>query len=141
MLKQGKKEDPTTYATLQVSKDDITYEMGEIWPYPGSAMFKPNALTIYSKDLLPVTRTYKPMDYELTITYHTANDTITYPRFGTLVRVRDANLLGVWSSKGNLEMPVSGDANVPVDIWYEFVRGKEDTACWCAERYFSTVLL
>ena len=128
-LLQGKKEDVTTYTTLQGSAEDITYESGEIWPYPGSAMFKPDALTVYSKDLKEVLRTYKPMEYELVITYHTANDTITYPRFGSLVRVRNADLLGVWSSIGNIPMPaVSGNADIPMGTWYEFVRGGGDTA-------------
>jgi hypothetical protein len=126
-LKQGKKEDPATYSTIEVSKEDITYETGEIWPYPGSAMFRPSERTVYSKDLQTVLKTDEPMEYELVITYSTASDTIQYPGFGRLVRVSDANLLGVWSSAGKLDMPdVTKVSDVPPGTWYEFVRGSYD---------------
>lgn len=126
-LKQGKKEDPATYSTIEVSKDDITFETGEMWPYPGSAMFHPSERTVYSKDLQTVLKTDEPMEYELVITYSTASDTIQYPGFGRLVRVSDANLLGVWSSAGKFDFPdVTRVSDVPPGTWYEFVRGSYD---------------
>lgn len=126
-LKQGKKEDAATYSTIEVSKEDITFETGEIWPYPGSAMFKPSERTVYSKDLQTVLKTEERMEYEQVITYSTASDTIQYPGFGRLVRVSDANLLGVWSSIGKLDMPdVTKVSDVPPGTWYEFVRGSYD---------------
>ena len=135
-LTQGKKEEATAYATLQISRDDITYESGEIWPYPGSAKFKPDKVTVYSKDLKTVLKTYEPMEYELVITYRTASDTIMYPRFGNLVRVRNANLLGVWLNNGDLPIPdVSGNADVPTGTWYEFVRGGDETAAKTQKGY------
>jgi hypothetical protein len=128
-LKAGKKEDPTIYKTIQVSKDDITFETGEIWPYPGSAMFVPTELTVYSKNLQEVIKTSVPYEYEQVIKYSTITDTIDYPDFGRLVRVRSSNLLGVWSSAGELEMPdVSSDKAITPGIWYEFTRGTEEDA-------------
>ena len=120
-LKQGNKDKPPIYATLQVSKDNIIYETGEIWTYPGSAMFKPEAKTVYSKDLQEILETYPISDYQQIITYHTISDTITYAGFGRLIRVRNAAILGLWSSSGSLGMPDIADPGVPDGTWYEFI--------------------
>lgn len=122
-LKKGKKDEANTYKMLQVSFDDITYEEGEIWPYPGSAMFKPARITVYSKDLLTILNEKQPLDYSQIIQYNTATDTIFYAGLGRLVRVRNSNLLGVWSSVGEIDMPdLQNVQNAPAGTWYEFVR-------------------
>lgn len=128
-LKQGKKGEANTYKILQVSEEDVTYEEGEIWPYPGSAMFKPGEKTVYSKNLLNILNEMQPLDYTQIIQYNTATDTIYFLGLGRLVRVRNANLLGVWSSEGEIDMPdLQNVQNAPAGTWYEFVRATGDAA-------------
>lgn len=128
-LKKGKKGEASTYKTLQVSPEDITYEEGEIWVYPGSAMFKPTAKTVYAKDLLSVLKEKPLLEYTQGIQYSTATDTIYYNGFGRLIRVRNANLLGVWSGIGEIDMPDPKNMiNAPAGTWYEFVRATGEAA-------------
>lgn len=123
-LKKGKGDVASTYAILQVSEEDITYEEGEIWPFPGSSLFKPKVRTVYSRDMREELSSRKPLDYTVSITYFTGNDSITYQNFGRLIRVRNPNVLGVWSSIGNLPMPnVEKDSDIPTGTWYEFKKG------------------
>lgn len=133
LLDKGSKDDPRSYATLEVSAEDITFETGEIWPYPGSALFKPKYKRVFSKDLTEEIATFYPPEYDLVIRYNEASDTILYPTFGVLVRVRNVNIVGIWSSiKDELMPDIEANADIPEGIWYEFRRGgdEDDKKIW-----------
>ncbi len=135
-LKKGKGDDPSTYSTLQVSETDITHEEGEIWPYPGSMQFKPKARTVYSRDMTEELRSYKIPDYTVSITYFTGSDRISYQGFGMLIRVRNPNVIGVWSSIGNLPMPnLERDSDIPMGTWYEFKKGGSEEQAKVSKYY------
>lgn len=129
-LKKGRGDETSTYSTLQVSETDITYEEGEIWLFPGNFLFKPKARTVYSRDMTEELHSYNIPEYTVGITYYTGSDTISYQGFGMLIRVRDPNVIGVWSSIGNLPMPnVESDSDIPAGTWYEFKKvGNEEQA-------------
>ncbi|MGI6086138.1 MAG: hypothetical protein ACOYIF_12020 [Acetivibrionales bacterium] len=119
---------PTVLMRVFLSDEDITYEEGEIWPYPGSAMFKPKTRKVYSRDMKEEISSSKPLDYTVHITYYTGSDRINYQNFGMLIRVRNPNVLGVWSSVGSLPMPdVEKDSDIPAGTWYEFKKGGSET--------------
>lgn len=145
-LKKGKGDEPSTYSTLQVSEEDITYEEGEMWPFPGSSLFKPKARTVYSRDMTEEISSYKLPDYTVHITYYTGSDRINYQGFGMLIRVRNPNVLGIWSSVGALPMPnVERDSDIPIGTWYEFKKGGSEeqakASSYCSAAYTFTRII
>lgn len=133
MFDKGSKDKPRRYSILEVSSEDVVYETGELWPYPGSVMFKPDYKVIASKDLTMNSGKFSPPEYDLAVTYNDASDTLVHPFLGTLVRVRNVKIVGIWSSISDQLMPDIEDvADIPEGTWYEFKKNtdKEDDTIW-----------
>lgn len=133
MFDKGSKDKPRRYSILEVSSEDVVYETGELWPYPGSVMFKPDYKVIASKDLTVDSGKFSPPEYDLAVTYNDASDTLVHPFLGTLVRVRNVKIVGIWSSISDQLMPDIEDvAEIPEGTWYEFKKNtdKEDDTIW-----------
>lgn len=126
MLKEGKKEEASQYKLAVITDEDITIESGEIWAYPGSALFVPKEKKIYSTDLRELKSSFIPDRYPQLIEYNSISDTIDYFTIGSMVRVRSINLTGVWSMNQNQIFPdIKKPEVISGGIWYKFTRDLE----------------
>jgi len=125
----GKKDQAGRYSIVESDGERVLFETGEIWSYPGSALFVPDAWKVLSSDMKTVLKETVPPGYPKSLTYQNATDTLLDPEKGRYVRVRTAILLGTWSDAGDFSIPPKGGkSDVPDGIWYEFTRAPEDDA-------------
>lgn len=122
-MKAGKKEDAATYQIVETTAEQVIWEKGEIWAYPGSAMFKPTLRRVFSPDLKTVLSEQSLGDRPVDMTYRTESDRLWVPTLGNLVRVRNGLVPGSWSDAGDHPVPGYGDdTELPDGTWIVFAR-------------------